>query len=129
MEEGDLETLKNGTVDFYTFSYYMTNCVSNNPDVETTGGNLSMGLKNPYLEASDWGWQIDPVGLRTTLNEIYNRYQIPMMVVENGLGAQDEVDENNKIHDTYRIDYLRDHILAMEESFRILSPFPLQSSW
>ena len=65
MEEGDLETLKEGTVDFYTFSYYMTSCVSNNPNLETTGGNLSMGLKNPYLEASDWGWQIDPVGLRT----------------------------------------------------------------
>ena len=79
MEDDDLETLKNGCVDFYTFSYYMSSCVSHNPDVEKTGGNLSMGLKNPYLEASDWGWQIDPVGLRRTLNKIYNRYQIPMM--------------------------------------------------
>ena len=113
MEEGDLETLKNGTVDFYTFSYYMTNCVSNNPDVETTGGNLSMGLKNPYLEASDWGWQIDPVGLRTTLNEIYNRYQIPMMVVENGLGTYDKVEEG-QIHDNYRINYLKEHIEQMK---------------
>jgi len=116
MEEGDLETLKNGTVDFYTFSYYMTNCVSNNPDVETTGGNLSMGLKNPYLEASDWGWQIDPVGLRTTLNEIYNRYQIPMMVVENGLGAVDTVEADGSINDDYRINYLKAHIEQMKEA-------------
>ena len=77
----------------------MSNCVSNNPDVETTGGNLSMGLKNPYLEASDWGWQIDPVGLRITLNKIYNRYQIPLMVVENGLGAVDKVEEDGSINE------------------------------
>ena len=116
MEEGDLEILKNGIVDFYTFSYYMTNCVSTNPDVETTGGNLSMGLKNPYLEASDWGWQIDPIGLRTTLNEIYNRYQIPMMVVENGLGAVDTVEEDGSINDDYRINYLKAHIEQMKEA-------------
>ena len=102
MEEGDLETLKNGCVDFYTFSYYMSNCISSNPDVETTGGNLTMGLKNPYLEASDWGWQIDPVGLRTTLNKIYNRYQIPMMVVENGLGATDTVEADGLINASTR---------------------------
>ena len=116
MEEGDLETLKNGTVDFYTFSYYMTSCVSNDPNVESTGGNLSMGLKNPYLEASDWGWQIDPVGLRTTLNEIYNRYQIPMMVVENGLGAVDTVEADGSINDDYRINYLKAHIEQMKEA-------------
>ena len=69
-----------------------------------------MGLKNPYLEASDWGWQIDPVGLRTTLNEIYNRYQIPMMVVENGLGAVDTVEADGSINDDYRINYLKAHI-------------------
>ena len=82
-------------------------------------GNMSFGVKNPYLKASAWGWQIDPKGLRIALNYLYDRYQKPLMVVENGLGAQDEVDENNKIHDTYRIDYLRDHILAMEEAVRI----------
>ena len=116
MEEGDLETLKAGTVDFYTFSYYMTSCVSNNPNLETTGGNLSMGLKNPYLEASDWGWQIDPVGLRTSLNEIYNRYQIPLMVVENGLGAVDTVEADGSINDDYRINYLKAHIEQMKEA-------------
>ena len=116
MEEGDLETLKAGTVDFYTFSYYMTSCVSNNPNLETTGGNLSMGLKNPYLEASDWGWQIDPVGLRTSLNEIYNRYQIPLMIVENGLGAVDTVEADGSINDDYRINYLKAHIEQMKEA-------------
>lgn len=116
MEDDDLETLKNGCVDFYTFSYYMSSCVSHNPDVEKTGGNLSMGLKNPYLEASDWGWQIDPVGLRRTLNKIYNRYQIPMMVVENGLGAVDEIDADGKINDDYRINYLKAHIEQMKEA-------------
>ena len=119
MEEGDLETLKKGTVDFYTFSYYMTNCVSTNPDIETTCGNLSMGLKNPYLEASDWGWQIDPVGLRTALNDIYNRYQIPMMVVENGLGAVDTVEEDGSINDDYRINYLKAHIEQMKEAIGV----------
>ena len=116
MEEGDLETLKAGTVDFYTFSYYMTSCVSNNPNLETTGGNLSMGLKNPYLEASDWGWQIDPKGLRYSLNEIYDRYQLPIFVVENGLGAYDTIDEDGKVRDSYRIDYLRSHIEQMHEA-------------
>ena len=84
---GDAEELRNGTVDFYTFSYYMTFCVSTDPNVEITAGNLLGGAKNPYLKVSDWGWQIDPKGLRWCLNEIYDRYQIPLMIVENGLGA------------------------------------------
>ena len=75
-----------------------------------------MGLKNPYLEASDWGWQIDPVGLRTSLNEIYNRYQIPLMVVENGLGAVDTVEADGSINDDYRINYLKAHIEQMKEA-------------
>ena len=113
MEPGDLEELKEGTVDFYTFSYYMSNCVGVNHDAEATDGNIVSGLKNPYLEASDWGWQIDPKGLRWTLNEIYDRYHIPMMVVENGLGARDERAGDGKFHDSYRIDYLRKHIEQM----------------
>ena len=79
---------------------------------------MTGGLKNPYLKASDWGWQIDPQGLRYTLNEIYSRYQIPMMVVENGLGARDEVAEDGSIYDTYRIDYLRGHIEQMKEAVK-----------
>ena len=116
MEDEDEKILKEGCVDFYTFSYYMTNCVSTNPNIEKTGGNLSMGLKNPYLKSSDWGWQIDPKGLRYSLNKIYNRYQIPMMVVENGLGAVDTVEEDGTINDEYRIDYLRAHIEEMKNA-------------
>lgn len=118
MEDGDLEALKEGCVDFYTFSYYMSNCVSDKPGTEIGQGNLTGGLKNPYLEASDWGWQIDPRGLRYTLNEIYSRYQIPMMVVENGLGAHDTVEPDGSIHDTYRIDYLGRHIEQMKEAVK-----------
>jgi 6-phospho-beta-glucosidase len=119
MEKGDAEALKEGTVDFYSFSYYMSNAVSADPEKqEEAKGNLLGGLKNPYLKASDWGWQIDPKGLRWTLNHIYDRYQIPVMVVENGLGAVDVVEEDGSINDDYRIDYLRDHIIEMEEAVK-----------
>lgn len=117
MEAGDKEILKEGTVDFYTFSYYMTNCISVSENADSSG-NLMGGVKNPYLKASDWGWQIDPKGLRYTLNEIYDRYRIPLMVVENGLGAYDKVDENGKINDDYRIDYMSEHIRQMEEAVK-----------
>ena len=117
MEEGDEEILKKGTVDFYSFSYYMSSCQSADPEVtEKAKGNMFTGIKNPYLETSDWGWQIDPTGLRTYLNRVYGRYEIPLMVVENGLGANDERSEDGKFHDTYRIDYLKKHIKAMKEA-------------
>lgn len=118
MEEGDEEILKEGKVDFFTFSYYMTNCVSTEEADEKSAGNLMGGVKNPYLEASDWGWQIDPKGLRYTLNEIYGRYQIPLMVVENGLGAFDQKEADGSIHDDYRIDYMRKHIEQMKEAVK-----------
>ena len=115
----DLDILKKGTVDFYSFSYYMTNCVSVEEAVDEVSGNLIAGAKkNPYLEASEWGWQIDPDGLRYTLNELYARYQVPLMVVENGLGAFDHIEEDGSIHDTYRIDYLRKHITSMKEAIK-----------
>ncbi|WP_322922977.1 6-phospho-beta-glucosidase [Paenibacillus campi] len=116
MEEGDEQMLREGRVDYYTCSYYSSTCVSANPNQQEIGGNLSMGLKNPYLQASDWEWQIDPQGLRWSLNNIYNRYGIPMMVVENGLGAVDTVEPDGAIHDPYRIDYLKQHIEAMKEA-------------
>lgn len=118
MEDGDAEILREGTVDFYTFSYYMSNCITVDPNAEATEGNIGAGFKNPYLEASDWGWQIDPKGLRYALNEIYDRYRIPLMVVENGLGAYDEKGEDGMVHDTYRIDYLRKHIEQMKEAVK-----------
>ena len=116
MEPEDEAILKAGTVDFYTFSYYSSTCASEGKDSLNTDGNLMGGVKNPYVKASEWGWQIDPMGLRYTLNEIYDRYQIPLMVVENGLGAYDKLEEDGRIHDTYRIDYLREHIREMKEA-------------
>jgi len=117
MEDGDLELLKKGTVDMFTFSYYMSTCVTTHPKImEHVNGNMIGGIKNPYLESSDWGWQIDPIGLRYSLNEIYARYQLPMMVVENGLGAYDKLEEDGSIHDPYRIEYLRKHIEQMREA-------------
>jgi len=95
----------------------MSVCESTDPNVvDKASGNLVGGVANPYLKASEWGWQIDPEGLRYTLNEIWDRYQIPIMVVENGLGARDELSEDGKIHDDYRIDYMRRHIAQMREA-------------
>ena len=116
MEEGDEEILATGPVDFYTCSYYMSNCQTADKSKEGGKGNILGGVPNPYLKASDWGWQIDPVGLRYSLNEIYDRYQLPIFVVENGLGAYDTIDEDGKVRDSYRIDYLRSHIEQMHEA-------------
>ena len=96
----------------------MSNCTTVDPNVASFGGNIIGGVPNPYLKASDWGWQIDPKGLRYSLNEIYARYGIPMMVVENGLGAYDVKGEDGMVHDTYRIDYLRQHIEQMKEAVK-----------
>lgn len=112
----DETILAKGKVDFFSFSYYMSNCVSANPTLESTAGNLMSGVKNPYLKSSDWGWQIDPQGLRYTLKELYGRYQIPLMIVENGLGAKDVLDEGDQVHDPYRIDYMRKHVEAITQA-------------
>ncbi len=115
--EADAEILKEGKVDLLTFSYYSTSCVTTHEGAEKDGGgNLSIGNKNPYLTYSEWGWSMDPDGLRYFLNEVYGRYEIPLMVVENGLGAIDTLEEDNKIHDPYRIDYMREHIKALKEA-------------
>ncbi|MBR4444774.1 MAG: glycoside hydrolase family 1 protein [Solobacterium sp.] len=115
-EPGDDEILAKGTVDFYSFSYYMSSCASVDPEALKGAGNMFTGIVNPYLKASDWGWQIDPEGLRIYLNEVYGRYEIPLFIVENGLGANDVRAEDGKFHDDYRINYLRDHIRAMEQA-------------
>ncbi len=117
--EQDREVLSEGKVDMFTFSYYNTTCVTTHTDAEKDGGgNFSLGYKNPYLEYSDWGWSIDATGLRYALNMIYDRYQLPIMVVENGLGAFDTVEEDGSIHDQYRIDYVREHVKAMDEAIQ-----------
>lgn len=115
MEKEDKKILKEGTVDFTTFSYYMSVCVGTEGETGDIGGNLTGGKKNPYLHASEWGWQIDPQGIRYALNAVYDRYRIPVMVVENGLGAMDIV-EDGAVHDTYRIEYMREHIRQMKEA-------------
>ena len=98
--EEDKKILKEGTVDFYTFSYYQSNCITVDENAETSSGNMTKGAKNPYLKASDWGWQIDPDGLRYTLNKLHDRYpKTPLMVVENGFGAFDVKEEDGSIHD------------------------------
>lgn len=120
-ENGDEEILKN-TVDFVSFSYYVSVCESADKSLKPSVGNLIGGLPNPYLQASEWGWQIDPKGLRVTLNKYYDRYQKPLFIVENGLGAKDELvkdaDGNFTVNDDYRIQYLNDHLVQVEEAIK-----------
>lgn len=113
----DAEILKNGTVDFITFSYYMSSCQTAK-DIKGGEGNILGGVPNPNLPSSDWGWQIDPKGLRYALNDLYDRYGLPLMVVENGLGAKDVIEADGSINDDYRIDYLRQHIEQMKEAVK-----------
>lgn len=128
--EEDKRILKEGVVDFYTFSYYQSGCVTVDDSVERTRGNMTINAKNPYLKASDWGWQIDPDGLRYTLNLLHDRYpDTPLMVVENGFGAFDQVEEDGSIHDSYRIDYFRQHIKAMEEAMEDGVPLIGYTTW
>ena len=116
-EDGDDEILKNNTVDFIAFSYYMSMVATTDENYEKASGNLVSGNKNPYLKASDWGWQIDPEGLRISLNDMYDRYQLPIFIAENGIGAYDTLD-NGQVHDNYRIDYLRQHVEQMGEAIK-----------
>lgn len=120
IEEGDLELLKNNTVDFISFSYYSSRTTSVDPNVvEQTDGNAFKTIKNPYLSESEWGWQIDPLGFRITLNSLYDRYQKPLFVVENGLGAYDKIEADGSIQDDYRIEYLAAHIKAMKDAIEL----------
>ena len=111
----DREVLKNYTADIVSFSYYQS-CVSTIEEKEKTAGNLVVTTKNPYLKANEWGWQIDPIGLRTTLNKVYDRYQKPVIIAENGFGYQDVLEEDGSIHDDYRIDYLSKHFAQIKEA-------------
>ena len=114
--EDDLADLRRGTVDMYTFSYYMSNLVTTHKITDMVGGNFSLGARNEYLKYSDWGWATDADGLQYYLEMIYDRYQLPIMVVENGLGAYDTVEEDGSIHDPFRIEYYRLHIEAMDRA-------------
>lgn len=113
----NLAVLKEGTVDYIGFSYYMSNAVTTLEDVEGSPVRDYPGAKlvgNPYVSANDWGWQIDPNGLRYTLNTVYQRYNKPLFIVENGMGAYDKVEEDGRVQDDYRVAYLKEHIKAME---------------
>ena len=116
--EEDKKVLAEGTVDYIGFSYYMTNVVDSTvtKDVsKSTDGSSEHSVKNPYIKESDWGWAIDPKGLKFFMHEIYDRYQIPLMNCENGLGAFDILEEDGRVHDQYSIDYMREHVKAMSE--------------
>ena len=116
IEPEDLTELKEGTVDYIGFSYYSSTTASRENNVTKAGGNIVTGVKNPYLETSEWGWQIDAKGLRYTLNLLYERYQLPLFIVENGLGYNDVADENGYVEDDYRIAYLKEHIVEMKKA-------------
>ncbi|MGR5129771.1 glycoside hydrolase family 1 protein [Photobacterium swingsii] len=115
MEDEDLDTIAQASVDFISFSYYASGCASADPKQKEVG-NIVDSVPNPYLEKSQWGWLIDPKGLRILLNFLYDRYQKPLFVVENGLGARDEIGEDGEIHDDYRIQYLNDHLVQAREA-------------
>ncbi len=120
MTTEDIKVLKENTVDFISFSYYSSRTASADPEInKTTAGNIFASIKNPYLKASEWGWQIDPLGLRITMNMLYDRYQKPLFIVENGLGAKDTLTENGEVIDDYRIDYLRAHIKSFMDAVEL----------
>jgi 6-phospho-beta-glucosidase len=114
MQPEDAQILKEGTLDFISFSYYRSNVISASTKANVLGGDV-----NPYLEQTAWGWAIDPLGLRYLLNELYDRYQLPLFIVENGMGAIDEINEKGEIEDDYRIDYLSSHLQEMIKAISI----------
>lgn len=117
IDEGELDLIKNNPSEFIAFSYYRTSAhEAGKPSFFDTGGEKNS--PNPFLKTSEWGWQIDPLGFRFTLNELYDRYQVPLFPVENGLGAKDIISDDNKIHDDYRIEYLREHLTALKEALK-----------
>ncbi len=129
IQPGDDEILKN-TVDFVSFSYYASRCASADMnDNNSNAANIVKSLKNPHIQASEWGWGIDPLGLRITMNMMYDRYQKPLFLVENGLGAKDEINEQGEINDDYRISYLREHIKAMADAIDDGIPVIGYTSW
>ncbi|QHM71930.1 glycoside hydrolase family 1 protein [Mixta intestinalis] len=105
------------TVDFISFSYYMSGCVTTDEALnQKARGNILSMVQNPHLACSEWGWQIDPIGLRTLLNMLWDRYQKPLFIVENGLGAKDKLEADGTIQDSYRIDYMNDHLVQVAEA-------------
>ncbi|MBE6074399.1 MAG: glycoside hydrolase family 1 protein [Selenomonas ruminantium] len=129
----ELALLKEHTVDFVSFSYYVSICETADKSKTKGEGNLIGGVKNPYLQESEWGWQIDPQGLRFVLNRFYNRWQKPLFIVENGLGAKDELVDDGKggktVNDDYRIAYLNDHLVQVGEAIEDGVPVMGYTTW
>jgi 6-phospho-beta-glucosidase len=127
--DADREALRS-TVDFISFSYYMTGCVTTDEALnQQARGNILSMVPNPHLASSEWGWQIDPVGLRTLLNVLWDRYQKPLFIVENGLGAKDNLEADGSVQDDYRISYLHDHLLQVREAIDDGVPVMGYTSW
>ncbi|MFW7433424.1 glycoside hydrolase family 1 protein [Vagococcus carniphilus] len=118
MEDGDAEILKEGKVDYVAISYYMSHVTEAREDASKLAGSFDSPIKNEHLELSQWDWPIDPIGLRISLMKLYDRYELPLFVCENGLGAKDELTEDGKIHDDYRIDYIKKHVEQMKEAIK-----------
>ncbi|WP_302329640.1 glycoside hydrolase family 1 protein [Bacillus altitudinis] len=118
IEEQDEQILKEGIVDFVAISYYMSHVAEAREDAAELAGTFDSPIKNEHLELSQWDWPIDPMGLRISLIKLYDRYQKPLFVCENGLGARDTLTPDREIHDDYRIDYLKQHIEQMKEAVK-----------
>ncbi|EHI99226.1 6-phospho-beta-glucosidase [Clostridium sp. DL-VIII] len=117
--QGDEEIIKCYPADFVSFSYYMSRVASKDEDQkEKVSGNLTSGVKNPYLETTEWNWQIDPTGLHISLIDLYDRYHKPLFIVENGIGCKDKVEDDGNIIDDYRIKYFREHIKAIASAIK-----------
>ncbi|MDT2811887.1 glycoside hydrolase family 1 protein [Vagococcus lutrae] len=118
MEPEDAQILKEGTIDYVAISYYMSHVTEAREDADKLAGSFDSPIKNEHLELSQWDWPIDPIGLRISLMKLYDRYELPLFVCENGLGAKDELTEDGRVHDDYRIDYIRQHVAQMKEAIK-----------
>lgn len=116
MEDGDLELLKNNTVDYISCSYYQSAVYKEGGAITNDTGGFSSRVKNPYLQATQWGWQIDPTGLRFVLNELYERYHLPIFISENGMGMIETLNEDNTVEDPYRVEFVKEHLKAVYEA-------------
>lgn len=118
MEENDADILKQGKVDYVAISYYMSHVTEARKDASKLAGTFDSPIKNEHLELTQWDWPIDPIGLRISLIKLYDRYEVPLFVCENGLGAKDELTSDGKVHDDYRIEYLEKHVIQMKEAIK-----------
>ena len=119
IEDGDLELLEKYPLDFVSFSYYRSSVVADGEFKSMDPMKIMGGDNNPHLEKTPWGWSLDPLGLRFVLNELYDRYQKPVFVIENGLGEIDKLEEDGKVHDPYRVKFLSEHFQQMKNAINI----------